>query len=74
MHFHSHTTSGTDTSNSEVEVQLRHVISCAGLSDTVVTGIFDQWPLPEPAAHQYLSLTQGLAVLHYGGVQAVPIY
>ncbi|KAF3701960.1 hypothetical protein EXN66_Car017648 [Channa argus] len=67
-------TPGPDTSNSKAKVHLRHVISCAGLSDTVVLGVSDQRPLSEPAAHQYFSLAQGLAMLHYRGVQAVPIY
>lgn len=69
MHVHS-----PDTSNSEVNVHLRHVISRAGLGDAVVTGVFDQRSLSEPAADQHLCLTQGLPMLHYGGVQAVPVY
>lgn len=70
----SHITPGPGTSNSEAKVHLRRVISRAGLGDTVVTGILDQRPLSEPAAHEDLSLTHRPAVLHYGGVQTVPIY
>lgn len=63
-----------DTSNWESEVDFRHVISCAGLSNTVVTGVLDKWPLSEPAAHKYLLLTHGSAVLPYMGVQTVSIH
>lgn len=65
---------GPDTSDTEVDVQLRHVISCAGLSKAAVTGILEQRPLSEPAAHKEPLLTQRLAVLHYGPVENVPIY
>lgn len=65
---------GPDTSYTEVDVQLRHVISCAGLSDAAVTGILKQRPLSEPAAHEEPPRTQRLAVLHYGPVKNVPIY
>lgn len=68
------TVSAPDTSNTEVDVQLRHVISCAGLSDAAVTGVLEQRPLSEPAAHKEAPLTQGLAVLHYGAVENVPVY
>lgn len=67
-------TAGPDTSDSEAEVHLRHVISCAGLGDTVVTGVLDQRPLAEPAAHEDLPVTQHTAVLHNGGIQAVAIF
>lgn len=65
---------GPDTSNTEVDVQIRHVISCAGLSKAAVTGVLEQRPLFEPAAHKDPPLTQRLAVLHYGPVENVPIY
>lgn len=65
---------GPGTSNTEVDVQLRHVISCAGLSKAAVTGILEQRPFSEPAAHKEAPLTHRLAVLHYGPVENVPIY
>lgn len=65
---------GPDTSDTEVDVQLRHVISRAGLSKAAVTGVLEQRPVSEPAAHKEPPLTQWLAVLHYGPVENVPIY
>lgn len=65
---------GPDTSDTEVDVQLRHVISCAGLSKAAVPGILEQRPLSEPAAHKEPRLAQRLAVLHYGPVENVPVY
>lgn len=62
------------TSNGELEFHIWHVTSCAGLCDTVVPGVLDQWPLTKPAAQEHFSRTYLLTVLHHRCVQGVAIY